>query len=45
MPGLQIVHHWSEKKETTPLPEAKKKQFLLESAPVFSTSVPLTNGT
>ncbi|KAK7089049.1 hypothetical protein V1264_024775 [Littorina saxatilis] len=40
----EIVHHWSEKRETTPLPESKKKVFLLESDPFFSTSVPQLNG-
>lgn len=40
----EIVYHWSEKKETTPLPEEKSKFYLLESEPVFTLSVPQLNG-
>ncbi|XP_076451329.1 chloride intracellular channel exl-1-like [Babylonia areolata] len=40
----EIVHHWSEKRETTPLPEAKRKNFMLDSDPTFTLSVPQVNG-
>ena len=40
----EIVYHWSEKRETTPLPESKKKYFMLEAEPRFTWSVPQLNG-
>lgn len=41
----EIVHHWSEKKETTPLPESKQKLYMVESTPRFSLEAPAhTNG-
>lgn len=40
----EIVHHWSEKKETAPLPDAKKKFYMLEGDPVFTLTVPQLNG-
>ncbi|KAK0061551.1 chloride intracellular channel protein 1 [Biomphalaria pfeifferi] len=36
----EIVHHWSEKKETTPLPESKQKLYMVESTPRFSLDIP-----
>ncbi|BFZ23349.1 hypothetical protein BsWGS_26388 [Bradybaena similaris] len=36
----EIVHHWSDKKETTPLPEAKQKFYSVEASPRFSMTVP-----
>jgi chloride intracellular channel protein 2 len=36
----EIVHHWSDKKETTPLPEAKQKFYSVEAPPRFSMDVP-----
>lgn len=40
----QIVHHWSEKKETTPLPTSKKQKYMLDAPPVFSFSIPQVIG-
>ncbi|KAL8571188.1 hypothetical protein ACOMHN_010649 [Nucella lapillus] len=40
----EVVHHWSEKRETTPLPEAKKKLYMLELEPTFTLSAPQMNG-
>lgn len=40
----EIVHYWSDKKETPPLPEAKKRLYMMESDPVFTFSVPQLNG-
>ncbi|XP_005089773.2 chloride intracellular channel protein 1 [Aplysia californica] len=36
----EIVHHWSEKKETTPLPEDKNKFYTVETTPRFSLELP-----
>lgn len=36
----EIVHHWSEKKETTPMREEKKRMYMLDSHPIFSLTLP-----
>ncbi|XP_041378459.1 chloride intracellular channel protein 2-like [Gigantopelta aegis] len=40
----EIVHHWSSKRETTCLPDGKKRYYTVESAPVYSLDVPQMNG-
>lgn len=36
----EIVHHWSEKKETTPLPHDRKKFYTVETEPRYTITVP-----
>ena len=36
----EIVHHWSEKKETTPLPEHKQHFYVVEMEPRYTLELP-----
>ncbi|XP_046558744.1 LOW QUALITY PROTEIN: chloride intracellular channel protein 1-like [Haliotis rubra] len=40
----EIVHHWSTKGETTPLPKSKQRFYMLEGTPVYSMDVGQANG-